>query len=85
MGRIGFIARAGQIIDASIVSAPIQRNRREENAAIKADQTPAGLNDAKRMQEGVDARWTRKQGKSFYGYNLHTNMDRRWALYVGTR
>jgi hypothetical protein len=38
--RAGFLARGGQIIDASIVNAPIQRNRREENAAIKQDQTP---------------------------------------------
>ena len=31
----GFTARKGQIVDASIVSVPIQRNNREENARIK--------------------------------------------------
>ena len=44
----------GQIIDASIVAVPKQRNSREENARIKAGETPAGWEDkrqsgAKRM------------------------------------
>lgn len=38
--RAGFLARGGQIIDASIVYAPIQRNKREENEAIKQEQIP---------------------------------------------
>ena len=32
----GYIARGGQIVDATIVSAPKQHNSREENEAIKA-------------------------------------------------
>src|SRR6266404_1297329 len=32
----GYIARGGQIIDATIVSVPKQRNTKEENEAIKA-------------------------------------------------
>src|SRR3990170_3303656 len=36
----GYIARGGQIVDASIVAAPRQRNTREENEAIKAGETP---------------------------------------------
>jgi IS5 family transposase len=78
--RAGFIARGGQIIDASIVNAPIQRNRREENEAIKHDQVPEDWNAAKRAQKDVDARWTKKHGKSFYGYKLHANTDRRWGF-----
>src|SRR5512138_1180769 len=35
----GFSARKGQIIDASIVEAPRQRNSREENRQIKEGQT----------------------------------------------
>ena len=37
----GYIARGGQIIDATIVSVPKQRNTKEENEAIKAGKTPA--------------------------------------------
>ena len=36
----GFTARKGQIVDASIVSVPIQRNSREENARIKEGEVP---------------------------------------------
>ena len=36
----GYIARGGQIIDATIVSVPKQRNTKEENEAIKAGKTP---------------------------------------------
>jgi transposase, IS5 family len=38
----GYIARGGQIVDATIVSALKQRNSREENEAIKAGETPEG-------------------------------------------
>ena len=36
----GFQAMGGQIIDASIVAVPIQRNRREENEQIKRGEPP---------------------------------------------
>jgi IS5 family transposase len=77
LAQAGFIARGGQIIDMSIVPVPIQRNRREENAAIGRDEVPEDWSEAKREQKDVDARWTRKHGKSYYGYKLHANTDRR--------
>lgn len=76
----GYIARGGQIIDASIVAAPIQRNTREQNAAIKHDQVPEDWHAAKRSQKDTDARWTKKHGKSFYGYKVPANTDRRWGF-----
>lgn len=78
--RAGFIARGGQIIDASIVSAPIQRNTREENARIKRGEAVQDWSDAKRRQKDVQARWTLKHGKAHYGYKLHANTDRRWGF-----
>jgi len=36
----GYLAMGGQIIDASIVSAPKQHNSREENETIKDGKTP---------------------------------------------
>ena len=53
--RAGFLTRGGQIIDASIVNAPIQRNRRDENAAIKQGQVPEDWSAAKRGRKT----WTR--------------------------
>jgi len=82
LARQGYIARGGQILDASIVRVPINRNTRDENAAIKRGEVPADWADkpAKRSQKDTDARWTKKHGKSHYGYKNHVNVDRRHKL-----
>jgi IS5 family transposase len=69
----GYIARGGQVIEATIVSAPKQRNSSEENEAIKAGKTPEGWEQkpAKNAQKDKDALWTEKHGKSYYGYKNH--------------
>jgi IS5 family transposase len=73
----GYIARGGQMVDATIVAVPKQRNSREENEAVKAGKTPQAWqkNPAKNRQKDKDARWTKKHGKSFYGYKNHVNAD----------
>lgn len=78
----GWLAMGGQMIDASIVPVPKQRNGRDENAAIRAGETPKGWDDkpARRRQKDTDARWTKKHGKSHYGYKNHVNVDRRHKL-----
>ena len=78
----GYIARGGQIVDATIVAAPKQRNSREENDAIKAGKTPEGWKQkpAKNAQKDKDARWTKKHGRSFYGYKNHIGVDRKHKL-----
>src|SRR6267378_455539 len=74
----GYIARGGQIIDATIVSVPKQRNTKEENEAIKAGKTPQGWEKqpAKNAQKDTDARWTKKNDESFYGYKNHVDVDK---------
>ena len=78
----GYLAMGGQIIDASIVAAPKQRNSRKENAGIKAGETPECWQGkpARRRQKDVEARWTKKHGRSHYGYKNHVNVDRRHKL-----
>lgn len=71
----GYAARKGQIVDASIVSTPKQRNRREENKKIKAGQPIEDWPESKRRQKDVDARWTRKNNQNFFGYKNHVNVD----------
>ena len=58
----GYLAMGGQIIDASIVPVPQQRNSRDENARIKDGETPEGWEKqpAKRRQKDTDARWTQE-------------------------
>src|SRR5438034_2725240 len=74
----GYIARGGQIIDATIVSVPRQRKTKEENEAIKAGKTPEGWErqPAKNAQKDKDARWTKKNDASFYGYKNHLGVDK---------
>src|SRR5450631_679541 len=69
----GYIARGGQMVDATIVAVPKQRNSREDNEAVKAGKTPEEWEKkpAKNRQKDKDARWTKKHNKSFFGYKNH--------------
>lgn len=71
----GFQARKGQIVDASIVKVPIQRNSRDENKQIKNGRQPEGWSKNKRRQKDTEARWTRKNNKNFFGYKNHISID----------
>lgn len=71
----GYQAKQGQIVDASIVPVPIQRNSREENRRIKEGEVPEDWSEAKREQKDVDGRWTKKRGKSYFGYKNHIDVD----------
>jgi IS5 family transposase len=78
LADLGVELKSGQIIDATFVPVPIQRNGREDNALIKQDAVPAewGKTPAKLAQKDIDARWTKKGGQNHYGYKNHINIDR---------
>ena len=78
----GYIARGGQLVDATIVAVPKSRNSREDNEAVKAGETPAiwAAKPAKLRQKDRDARWTKKHGKSYFGYKNNVNADARFKL-----
>lgn len=80
----GFITRKGSIVDASFVEVPRQRNRKAENEAIKAGKLPEGWDaDPKRLShKDLDARWTKKNQQTFYGYKNHVNVDLESKLVV---
>jgi IS5 family transposase len=62
----GFLAMGGQIVDASIIAAPKQRNSEGEKAEIKAGRIPEAWAEkpAKLAQKDRDARWTVKWSKA---------------------
>jgi IS5 family transposase len=62
----GYLAMGGQIVDATIVAAPKQRNTKTEKQAIKEGRIPEGWKDkpAKLAQKDRDARWTVKYTKA---------------------
>lgn len=60
----GYLAMGGQIIDATVVSAPKQKLPKQEKAIIKQGGIPTEWSTAKRRQKDRDARWTLKRGRS---------------------
>ncbi|AJE14159.1 IS5 family transposase [Pseudomonas aeruginosa] len=78
--RHGFIARGGQIVDATLVPAPKQRNSREENKLVREGAMPADWKPAKRRQKDTDATWTQKHGKNHFGYKLSINVDKKYKI-----
>jgi len=78
----GYIARGGQMVDATIVPVPRQRNSRDENDQVKTGATPEDWKKrpSKNRQKDKDARWTKKHGRSYFGYKNHVNADARHKL-----
>lgn len=80
LDKHGYLARCGQIIDATLVPAPRQQLTKEEKALIKQDAMPVDWTPEQRRQKDIDATWTKKHGKSHYGYKLSTSADKRYKL-----
>ena len=64
--KAGFLAMGGQIVDATIVAAPKQRNTEAEKKDIKEGRIPEDWTrrPAKLRQKDRDARWTVKYSKA---------------------
>jgi len=61
----GYIPMSGQIVDATLVPAPKQRNTEDEKAAIKGGKSANQIwpdEPNKAAQKDTNARWTRKIG-----------------------
>jgi len=76
----GVIAQSGNIVDASFVEAPKQRNSREENEDIKNGKTPEDWSERKKRQKDTDAKWTTKGGNRYYGYKNHIKACKKTKL-----
>ena len=78
------IAREGSIIDASFTEAPRQRNTRSQNKQIKEGKRPEEFdtNQSVGRQKDTDARWTKKNNQSYYGYKNHAKVDLKSKLII---
>jgi IS5 family transposase len=81
----GLIFNEGQIIDASFTEIPRQRNTREENKMINDECGDDLWKDQpnKKCHKDIDARWTKKNGDTFYGYKNHVKVDAKSKI-IGT-
>ena len=68
--RHGYIPRGGQIVDASIVPAPITRAKAEDREPLDDGRAPEGWSSKKLRHTDRDARWTKKHGKSCHVWSL---------------
>jgi transposase len=77
LDNLGLLVNEGKIVDASFVEVPRRRNKKEENAKIKAGEGDDLWNDNpyKKRQKDIDARWTEKGGEKYYGYKDHAKID----------
>jgi hypothetical protein len=66
LNRHGYLARSGQMVDASLVPAPRQHFDKDEKAIVEQDAMPVEWTPAKRRQKDLDATWTKKHGKSYF-------------------
>ncbi len=76
----GYLPRGGQIVDATIVKAPIQHLDKDEKAQLDEGKAPKDWSLKKLRHKDCQARWTKKHSRSFFGYKLHANVDVRWKL-----
>jgi IS5 family transposase len=90
----GYLPMGGQIIDATLVAAPKQRNTDGEKAALKAGQVPAEWKDNParlRQKDRGTVKFAKAKPKEdrepqidiaipFYGYENHISIDRRHGL-----
>lgn len=81
------IAREGSIVDASFVDAPRQRNSRDQNKQIKQGERPEGFdeNPAKGRQKDTEARWTKKNNETHFGWKNHAKVDLRSKLIISSQ
>jgi len=80
------LSKEGVMIDASFVEVPKQRNSREKNALIKAGEVPQEFIDNPHLgaHKDTDARWTKKNNQTYYGYKDHVKVDVADKLILGS-
>ena len=73
----GLLVREGSIVDASFVEVPRQRNNKEENIEIKEGSIPNRFieNPNVLCHKDIEARWTKKNDKNYYGYKNHIKIS----------
>lgn len=83
--RLNLVVNEGKIIDASFVESPRQHNHRAENEQIKSGEIPESFksNPHKLAQKDMDARWTKKNNQTFFGFKNHVKQDAKSKLITG--
>ena len=76
---IGFIARGGQIIVATLVQAPKEHLSKDKNEIV-GQAAKLAWNPAKLRQKDTEATWTKKHDKSNFGFKLSAHDDKKYKV-----
>ncbi|MGG6269542.1 IS5 family transposase [Leptolyngbya sp. AN03gr2] len=78
----GYAAKGGQIVDATLIPVPRQHQRKKDTEQPEQGEIPTGWTEhPKRFeQRDLEARWTKKHGKSYFGYKSHISIDVEYGL-----
>ena len=73
----GYQAKGGQILDATIIPVPKQHISKEEKEQLDQGKIPQEWQDNphRYSQRDTDARWTKKNNMSYFGYKDHISVD----------
>ena len=73
----GYQAKGGQILDATIVPVPKQHISKEEKQQLDQGEIPQDWQEKphRLSQRDLDARWTKKNDVSHFGYKDHISVD----------
>ena len=71
----GLIAKGGQLIDATLVSAPTTHLTKQEKQSVDAGNTPDHWTNKVAAHKDTDAHWTAKRNQWTFGYKAHINAD----------
>lgn len=85
---VGITYSKGAIVDATFVDAPKRRvTTKEENEQLKGGEIPerfmnpqSEVEKHRASQTDVDARWTKKNENSYFGYKDHVAVDKETKL-----
>ena len=89
----GYRPQRGQIVDATLAEAPIRKTEEQQQEKARKAQEKARSDDddstpptapertpAQQRQASRDAAWTKKHGKSYFGYKNHTSIDKKHKI-----
>ena len=77
LNQQGYQAQGGQIMDATLIPVPKQKITKQEKEDLKQGQIPEEWqnNPHNMAQKDIDAKWTKKNNQSHFGYKNHINID----------
>ena len=81
LAESGFVARKGQICRRHNSKSPDSaQSARRKQGDQRGNPPVQNWSEAKKRQKDTDARWVQKNGKNYYGYKNHVEVDVKYKI-----